>query len=151
MRFEVKDQDNVLGASLKSTLRSDSPLRLNHQDLSEAVEQIEDVMDCLWSYRTALALAGSDPSTDLEFPALVEEVKTLSLNNPQGSTSGVDDEHRPTEKDSVKVIGEPEASTKKPSEVYSVRKFWRREWKNAMTLVPGTWLQVKCKRSDGKF
>lgn len=41
--------------------------------LRETIDQIEDVMDCLWSYKTALVLAKSNQNIPVEFPDTTTE------------------------------------------------------------------------------
>jgi hypothetical protein len=107
----------------------------------------------LWSYKTALALAQSDPSADLEYPELIGEVELLSPENPDDPTSLAAKMEQPIVEISEKVTkppGESRSPLKKP-EIYGVHKFWRRGGKNEMSLISGTWLQIKCKREDGKL
>jgi Ras-related C3 botulinum toxin substrate 1 len=74
-RFEVSRND-------KNAIALAYPLvtqQLSHLELRKSVEQIEDVTDCLWSYKTALVIVKSDQGALLEFPETSAEAKLLDL------------------------------------------------------------------------
>jgi hypothetical protein len=49
-----------------------------------AVEQTEDIMDCLWSYKTALTLTSAEEGGSIE----LSETHTVQADPPMRSSSG---------------------------------------------------------------